>query len=145
MSQSVTYYPDHALVYLDYSGDIELMSLSARVAEWMITLAVPLGYTVVMDLRAFKSVDRPVNGLEEFLALQEKLHQHYAPADRMLILAPSPESYVFARILEQMSEGKVPTVFSVLRDEADVLGALGVQAGSLDSHLAGLGHGVTLR
>ncbi|MHA6266466.1 hypothetical protein ACXYMP_06330 [Aliiroseovarius sp. CAU 1755] len=145
MSQSVTYYAAAKLVYLNYGGHINFTNLAIKVADWKQKLSLSKGYDVLVDLRSLLSVDRPADGADEFVKLQEKLHHQHEPARRMAILALSPEAFVFARIYEQMSQGHTPTEIEIFRTDPDALAFLDVAAAGVDAYLASLGAGLTLR
>lgn len=144
MSQKTTYFSRQNLVYLDYRGEIVFAELSAKVADWMSTLNVPNAYDILVDLRNLESVDRPQAGAEEFLTMQEKLHRRYAPARLMVILANTPHAFTFARLFEQLSEGRSRTKTVTARSEAEALGQLGLPGRDVDDFLQLAGPGRTL-
>jgi len=144
MSQSVTYFKAEKFVYLDFRGDIVFTNLSARFADWIIELEIPEGYVALMDLRLLGTVDRPTQGVQEFVNMQRQLSRKYATAAKMAILAGSAEAFVFGCVFGQISQEHIPTELEVFRSEQEALRFLGVEVSGLDPYLARLGSGKTL-
>ncbi len=136
MTKSATYYPDLHLVYLRLSGTIELVSLAARMAEWMYAFQVPKGYVCLTDLRGLDVVVGGAKGVAELVQMQRRVYEDIPAPDRSALLADSPVGIVAARLFEQQAQGKLEETVRGFRDEAAALHFLGFCAAGIDALLA---------
>ncbi|MBT2130752.1 hypothetical protein [Aliiroseovarius lamellibrachiae] len=143
MPQSVTYFPDHKLVYLHVWGTVSITSLAARMAEWMYEFSVPTGYNCLTDTRGIEAVDRAADGVKELVNMQARVYQDTPSPQHSAIFANSPVGFVLGRLFEQNAEGVLREKIQVFRSERDALGFIGVKADSVDAYLASLPAGRT--
>ncbi len=143
MPQSVTYFPEQKLIYLQVWGTVSVTSLAARMAEWMYDFSVPPGYCCLTDTRGLEAVDRPGEGVKELITMQARVYKDVPAPMRSAILAGSPVGFVLGRLFEQNAQDVLTEQVQVFRSERDALRFVGVTADSVDAYLASLPAGRT--
>ncbi|MCK8464805.1 hypothetical protein MUY35_13185 [Aliiroseovarius sp. S1339] len=141
---TATFFDDHNLLFVSCSEHIHFASLTARIAEWIITIDAPDDRLVLVDLRRLRTIDRPTDGTDEYVKLQRKLSQDYRPARKLALLATRPETFVLARMFEQSAQDQLPTEIDVFRSGSDALAFLGICADDVDDFIKSLGLGQKL-
>lgn len=141
---TATYFDAQNLLYVRCSAHLHFASLTARIAEWIITIDAPRDRKVLVDLRQLHTVDRPIDGSVEYVQMQRKLAHEFPPASKLALLAPRPEVFVLARIFEQSAQDHITTEIDVFRNDAEALAFLGLPAEDVDDFVEVLGKGQRL-
>lgn len=141
---TATYFEKQNLLYVICARRLNFTSLTARMAEWTIEISAPNDRLTLVDLRQMESVDRLVDGIQEYVKLQNRLSLEYAPSRKLALVAGRPETFVAARSFEQAASETSSTDMEVFQDEAEALNFLGFAAQDLDQFIASLGSGRAL-
>lgn len=144
MSRSATYYKDVGLVFMRYWGELDYLSISGRVAEWMEELNPPSGYFCITDLRGLESVRELPSGTKEFVSLQKQLYRTFASPTKNAICVDGAISHLAGRMFEQYSSEEIATEIELFGDEREALAFVGLPFGSFGDMIAELPMGVTL-
>lgn len=138
---TAVFFEDIDLIYIRLEAHINVTSLAARMAEWVLSVGLTEGRRVLLDARLLQSVDRLNEGLVEFLNLHKKLARDLPLAKELAVIASDAEAFVVARAFEQAVEIHMATDIEVFRDEVDALAFLGETDSSIDAFVSKLGPG----